>query len=257
MEYECFRVECDPDGVATVTFDRPPVNAQNRRSREEVTAIFDELSDTDEVRAVILTGAGHVFSAGADIKERRGIQAERGDYLRHNRLTREAFFAISACAKPVIAAINGPAIGAGFAFAACSDILICADDAYIQMPELDRGLAGGIKFLEEHFPRTFVRYLFLTGEKIHAPELLRLGVVCDVTPRGELLDRAREIARMIAAKSPVAVAKAKAAFGAVKDMSLVDGYRYEQGITIELSRTADAREAQSAFVEGRSAAFGE
>jgi enoyl-CoA hydratase len=242
------------DGIATVTFDRPPVNAQNRTSREELTSIFDMLSDRDDVRVVILTGSGHVFSAGADIKERVGLVSEPGDYIRHNRLTREAFYAIRDCAKPVIAAVNGGAIGAGFAFVACCDIIICAEEAYAQMPEINVGLAGGARFLDM-FSRTWARYIYLTGRKVSAQELYRLGVAQAVVPRDQLMPTAMEIAREIASKSPVAVQRNKAAFNTVESMPDRDGYRFEQSVTIELSKTEDAAEAQRAFVERRPAKF--
>src|SRR4051812_25514975 len=94
------------DGIATVILDRPPVNAQNAGIRERLVAIFDELSDREDVRVVILTAAGKVFSAGADIKERGDIASKLGAYRRNNRLTREFFYAIRDCEKPVIAAVN-------------------------------------------------------------------------------------------------------------------------------------------------------
>ena len=114
MAYECFKFSVE-NHIATVTYDRPPVNAQNRRARDEAIDIFDECGDRDDVRVIILTGAGKVFSAGADVKERVGLVSQPGDYTRHNRVTREFFYAIEDCTKPVIAAVNGPAIGAGFA----------------------------------------------------------------------------------------------------------------------------------------------
>lgn len=249
MQLEQFRIEIE-NHVATVTFDRPPVNAQNRRSREEITFAFDTLSDDPDVHCVILTGAGHVFSAGADIKERAGMRAEAGDYIRHNRLTRESFYAIRDCAKPVIAAVNGPAIGAGYALMANCDILLAAEEAYIQMPEIDRGLAGGAKFLEL-LPRSKARTLFFTGRKLSAAELHRLGVIEACVPRATLLDAAMEIAHEIAAKNPAAVARIKRAFNTVEEMPMRDGYRYEQGISADLSLTAEAREAQRTFATRR------
>jgi enoyl-CoA hydratase len=253
MELEQFRVEI-ADHIATVTFDRPPVNAQNRRSREELTWFFDTLSDDDDVRVVILTGAGKVFSAGADIKERVGIQAQAGDYIRHNRLTRESFYSITDCAKPVIGAINGPAIGAGYAVMACCDILLASNNAFIQMPEIDRGLAGGAKFLQL-LPRSKARLMFFTGWKVSAEELYRLGVIEACVDPGALMERATEIAREVASKSPIAVTKAKRSFNAVEEMPHRDGYRLEQGVTVELSRTEDSREAQRAFIEKRKPNF--
>lgn len=243
------------DHVATVTFDRPPVNAQNRQTREELIAIFDALSDTPEVRCVILTGANGIFSAGADIKERRGLVAKPGDYISHNRVTRESFYALTDCAKPVIAAINGPAIGAGYAFAACCDILLASTEAYVQMPEVNFGLAGGARFLEMHFPRSLARSMYFTADKVPAEELYRLGIVQAVLPPDELMPHARALAARIAEKSPLAVQKAKAAFNTTDEMPVRDGYRYEQTVTVELSHSPDTREAQAAFVEKRKPNF--
>lgn len=253
MDLEQFRIDI-AGGVATVTFDRPPVNAQNRRSREELTWVFDTLSGSQDVRAVVLTGAGRVFSAGADMKERVGIRAQAGDYIRHNRLTRESFFSISDCAKPVIGAINGPAIGAGYAMMACCDILLASETAFVQMPEIDRGLAGGAKFLQL-FPRSKARLMFFTGRKVPAAELLRLGIIEACLKPETLMDAALEIAREIAAKSPIAVTRAKQSFNAVAEMPLRDGYRIEQTTTVDLSKTEDAREAQRAFLGKREPRF--
>jgi enoyl-CoA hydratase len=255
MHLEQFRVTV-ADRVATVVFDRPPVNAQNRRTREEILHVFDTLSDDPDVGCVILTGAGRVFSAGADIRERAGMTAERGDYLRHNRVTREAFYAIRDCAKPVICALNGPAIGAGFALMANCDILLAAEGAYIQMPEVDVGLAGGAKFLEI-LPRSKARLMFFTARRVPAEELYRLGVIEACLPAEALMPAAQEIAREIAAKSPVVLERVKHAFNTVEEMPMRDGYRFEQGVSAALSRTADAREAQRAFVEKRKPRFGD
>lgn len=243
------------EGIATVTLDRPPVNAQNRALREELLWLFDTLSDRPDVRAIILTGAGNSFSAGADIKERVGLVQAPGDYLRHNRLTREFFHVVADCTKPVIAAVNGPAIGAGFALMSCCDILLMAEESWVQMPELDVGLAGGAAFLRRHFPPSAARMMFFTGRRVPAAELYRRGIIEACLPRAELLDAARVMAGEIAAKSPLAVAKAKHAFGTVEEMPFRDAYRFEQGVTIELSRTEDTREAQRAFVEKRKPVF--
>ncbi len=255
MDLQHFRIEVGDDRVALVTFDRAPVNAQDTRVREETTWVFDTLSDRDDVGAVILTGAGKLFSAGADLKERIGLVREPGDYRRHNRLTREGFYAITECAKPVVAAINGGALGAGCAMALACDILVAGEDAYLAMPEIDVGLAGGARFLQRYFPRSTLRAMYLTGARVPAAELLRLNVVHRVVPRAALLDEARTIARTIAAKSPVAVRLAKETMNSLEGMSVRDGYRFEQDVTVRLSFTEDAREAQRAFIEKRTPAF--
>lgn len=249
MDLQHFKLSIE-DRIATVLFDRPPVNAQNRRVREEITHVFDTLSDDPDVGCVILTGSGRVFSAGADIKERSGMTASKGDYIRHNRLTRESFYAIRDCTKPVICAVNGPAIGAGFALMANCDILLAADTAYIQMPEIDVGLAGGAKFLEI-LPRSKARMLFFTGRRMSAQELYRIGVIEACLPAEELMPAAREIAAEIAAKMPGVLQRVKHSVNVVEDMSLREGYRFEQGISAELSLTEETRSAQRAFAERR------
>jgi enoyl-CoA hydratase len=254
MELEQFRLEV-ADGIATVTFDRPPVNAQNRRTREELTYLFDTLNDRDDVRVAILTGTGNIFSAGADLKERVDLVHEPGDYVRHNRLVREFFYAVSDCSKPVIAAVNGPALGAGFVLMLACDIMIASDNAYFAMPEINVGLAGGARFLMEHVARSKVRSIYLTGRRVPAAELYRLGVIEACPPRDTLMDTALDLAREIAAKSPLAIRHIKRALNTIEEMPVRDAYRFEQTVTVDLSHTEDAREAQRAFVEKRKPEF--
>ncbi len=129
------------DYIATVVMDRPPVNAQSNQFREELIAAFDSFTDRDDVRVAILTGFGRMFSAGADMKE-RPTGENPGEYWKFNRLVREMFNSIHECAKPVIAAVNGPALGAGLGLAAHCDIILASDNAVFGMPEIDVGLAG-------------------------------------------------------------------------------------------------------------------
>ena len=243
------------DCIATVVMDRPPVNAQNAQMRAELTWVFDTISDRDDVRVAILTGTGNMFSAGADIKERPTVVKEPGDYLRHNRVTRECFYSIKECAKPVIAAVNGPAMGAGYALMVFCDIMLASDNAFVSMPEIDVGLSGGARMLLELFPKSKARRMFFTGCRVPAAELYRLGVIEACVPREQLMEEAMTIAREIAAKSPLAMRYAKEDINIIEELSLRDAYRYEQNITIALSKTEDAREAQQAFIERRPPVF--
>ena len=254
MKLENFRLDV-ADGIATITFDRPPVNAQNRQSREELIWILDTLGDRDDVRVAILTGAGDTFSAGADIKERVDLVRGPGDYASNNRVTREFFYAPADCGKPVIAAINGGAIGAGVALAIHCDIMLASENAFFAMTEINVGLAGGGRFLMEHFSRSRARYMYFTGRRIPAAELYRLGVIEACVPRAQLMDAAMEIAREIASKSPLAVKRAKRMLNTVEEMPVRDAYRYEQTVTVELSYSEDAKEAQRAFLEKRKPVF--
>jgi enoyl-CoA hydratase len=252
--YECFKVEI-ADYVATVTLARPPVNAQNRRFREEITAIFDALSDRADVRAVVVTGDGKTFSAGADLKERPGLSDEIGAYPRHNRVVRGSFDAVMECEKPVIAAINGAAIGAGCVLALCCDILIAGEDAYFAMTEVDVGLAGGVSHVRRFFRESDARLLIYTARRMAGPELYRMGVVSACVPADALLETARGIALDIAAKSPLAVRAAKRSFNVTENMPLRDAYRFEQSQTVALASSEETKEAQRAFAEKRKPSF--
>ena len=139
--------------VALVTMDRKPVNALNRDMRRELVATFDAISEREDIRCAVLTGTGSVFCAGADLKDRPNADIA-GDFLEHNRITRETGNAIRECAKPVIAAINGAALGAGFGLAAACDILYASESTTVGMPEINVGLAGGASMLKTLFGRS-------------------------------------------------------------------------------------------------------
>lgn len=254
MDLKYIRLDVS-DTIATVIMDRPPVNAQNAQFRTELTWVFDSISERDDVRVAILTGTGNMFSAGADIKERPGLVKEPGDYYRHNRVTRECFYSIKECAKPVIVAVNGPAMGAGYALMVFADIMIASDNAFVSMPEIDVGLSGGMRMLRELFPKSKARRMFFTGCRVSAQELYRLGIIEACVPREQLMEEAMKIAREISAKSPLAMRYAKEDANVVEELSIRDAYRYEQNITVALSKTEDAREAQMAFIEKRPPVF--
>ncbi len=254
MELENLKLDVT-DLVATVTLDRPPVNALGRAIREEMIHVFDVLHDREDVRAVVLTGSGTIFCAGADIKERSLMTGEPGEHVKLNRLVREVFYSVMECSKPVIAAVNGPALGAGFVLTLCCDILLAADGAIFAMPEVDVGLAGGVKFLQRHLTPSKARRLLLTGQRIPAPELYRLGVLEECVPGDQLLAAATAIAREIASKSPLAIQMLKQSLNTVENLTLRDGYRVEQDMAVELGQSEDAKEAKRAFLEKRKPVF--
>ncbi|WP_426956175.1 enoyl-CoA hydratase/isomerase family protein [Muricoccus radiodurans] len=245
------------DHVAVVTMNNPPVNAQDRRFQEEIALAFDRISEDEAVRCAVLTGAGRIFSAGADIKARAGREAERrpGDATQHLRRGRAGFDAVYECRKPVIAALNGPALGAGLALAASCDMLIASETASLGLPEVDVGLLGGGRHAMRLFGHSRTRRMMLTGYRVPGPELYRLGVVEACVPPDELMPAAMDLARQIAAKSPVATRLAKHGLNAIEWSSLRDGYRFEQELTAELGRYEDSQEAMRAFLEKRPPVF--
>ena len=236
--------------IAVVRLDKPPVNALDRATRRRLIEIFDEVSERADVRVAILTGTGKFFCSGADLKDRPDAE-KAGDFLDHNRWTRETGNAIRECAKPVIAAVNGPALGAGFGLMAACDIFLASEDATFAMPEINVGLAGGVSMLRTMFGRSFTRRMFFTGMKVPAAELYRRGVLDEVVPGDQLMPLAMEIAQEIASKAPLAVAYAKQAANMMDLMPQRDGYRFEQNITMALAKTEDAQEARKAFLEKR------
>lgn len=238
------------DYIAVVRLDKPPVNALDRATRRRLIEIFDEVSERSDVRVAILTGTGKFFCSGADLKDRPDAQ-KAGDFLDHNRWTRETGNAIRECAKPVIAAVNGPALGAGFGLMASCDIFLASEDATFAMPEINVGLAGGVSMLRTLVGRSFTRRMFFTGMKVPAAELYRRGVIDEVVPAGQLMPLAMDIAQEIASKAPLAIAYAKQAANMMDVMPQREGYRFEQNFTMALARTEDAQEARKAFLEKR------
>ncbi len=243
------------DHVATLTMNAPPVNALTRVLNDELTLALDRLSEIDDVRAVILTGAGKVFCAGADLKGRAEMIKGPGDLLAHARRTRECFHAIRECAKPVVVAINGAALGSGLAMVASADILVASERASLGLPEVDVGLLGGCRHAMRLFGHSRLRRMALTGFRVSGAELLRLGIVEACTAPDALLPTALELAAAIASKSPVSTRMGKHTLNVIEDMSLRDGYRYEQDMTAAIGKTDDAKEAQLAFKEKRAPRF--
>ncbi|QNB06146.1 enoyl-CoA hydratase/isomerase family protein [Herbaspirillum frisingense] len=241
--------------VATLTLNAPPVNALTRTLNDELTMALDAISETDDIRAVVLTGAGKVFCAGADLKGRAENIRQPGDFMAHSRRTRECFHAVRECAKPVVTAINGAALGSGLALVASSDILLASEQASLGLPEVDVGLLGGCRHAMRLFPHSRLRRMALTGYRVGGQELYRLGIVEACVAPEALLETALEIAHVIASKSPVSTRMGKHTMNVIEDLSLRDGYRYEQDMTAAIGKTEDAREAQLAFKEKRAPVF--
>lgn len=245
------------DHVAVVRMDNAPVNAYSRAFAEEMIEVFDELNDTPEVRAIVITGREKIFSAGADIKNRQNLGEIKGETYRHLRRTREVSNCIMECNKAVIAAVNGPALGAGMGPIVSADIILASENAVFGLPEIDIGLMGGVRHAMRLFPHSLMRRMVLTGYRLPAEEAYRRGIIEACVPLERLMDEAMAIARTIASKSPKALSLAKRAINTVETMPLRDGYRFEQNLTVEMTRHPDSKEAMRAFVEKRPAVFGD
>ena len=255
METELLKLHYPNEHVAIVRFSNPPVNAHSQKLLMETALIFDYLSDKEDVRVIILTGEGKCFCAGADIKERVGSEPKLGDHWQNSRRAREAYHSIFECQKPVIGAINGPALGGGLALASSCDILLASRSGCLGLPEINVGLLGGGRHAQRLFGHSRLRRMMLTGLRVFGPELHRLGVVEECTEDDELMARCLELAMEIASKSPIATKLAKHALNQIESMTLRDGYRFEQSMTGVLGHSKDSKEAMKAFVEKREPKF--
>ena len=239
------------DHVATVTLERPPVNAITRSTMVELRDTFRSLGDDPDVRVAVFTGAGEkAFMAGVDLKtfDTDDTEADPDD---PGRLPREALEAVLDCAVPVIAAVNGPALGAGLAYAAVCDVILAADHATFGTTEINVGLLGASAHLNLLLGRPKVRELFLTGVPATAEEMHRLGAVNRVVPVADLASAAADLASTLSAKSPLALRLAKAALNETEFLPLKEAYRTEQGYTRRLLEHPDSAEARRAFADKR------
>lgn len=241
--------------VATVTLDRPPVNALDDDTMDEIITTFDALGADPGVRAIVLTGAGRVFCAGADIRVR--ADADRDGPAAHNRLAREMLCAVLDCPVPVVAAVNGAALGGGLSLVASADLVVAAESAVFGLPELDVGLLGGTRHAMRLVGNQRTRWMLLCGTRYSAAELHAAGQIGRCVPASDLLPVAQEVARGIAGKSPTGVRLGKKAMNEVEAMALREGYRHEQTYTDVLRGHPDSDEAMRAFREHRPAVFGE
>lgn len=252
MPYESITLDRD-GGVAILTVNRPEQrNALNARVRREMLEALDELREEDEARVVVITGAGDkAFVAGADIREFAELSV---DEQRERMTGRRVFDEIAAFPLPVIAMINGYALGGGCELAAACDLRIAADTAKLGQPEVNLAIipgGGGTQRLPRLLGAGQAMRLILTGEIIDATEAHRIGLVDLLVPTGELRDRTLDIARAMAEKSPIALRMAKAAVRAAAEMPLSAGLGYETERFLTCFGSADKREGIAAFLEKR------
>jgi enoyl-CoA hydratase len=257
MPYENLLVERDA-GVLLVTINRPKVlNALNGPTLDELGGVVEEARQDATVRVVILTGAGDkAFVAGADINE-LAVQTPVGG-REHARRGQALFDRIERLGKPVIAAVNGFALGGGCELAMACTLRLAADSARFGQPEINLGIMPGYAG-SQRLPRLVGRgralHLLLTGDPITADEAWRIGLVNRVVPAAQLLDEARTLAHLLASKAPVAMRYILEAVAGGLDMPFADAVDYEATLFGLVSTTEDMREGTRAFLEKRKPTF--
>lgn len=236
--------------VALVRLDRPPVNALTLALYGEIADLFEALGNRTDVHCVVLTAAGHrAFCAGLDLREFLAAKVE--DDEARAAIVRRCFAAVRHCRIPVIAAVGGPALGAGCVLASVCDIRLATPNATFGLPEINVGRCGGAAHMGRHLPQGLLRQMFFTGQPIAAAEAYRVGFVQEIVEAEQLREKASALASIIAAKAPLGLRLGKEAMNCVEFMAVDDGYALEQNYSTRLMGTEDAREAARAVVEKR------
>ena len=249
------------DGVALVTIDNPPMNALSALLLDELETEIDRLDADDDVRAIVLVGAGErAFVAGADIKEFPALRDaaaeanERGSARGIQKLGHR----MDAARTPFVAAIHGFCLGGGLELAMCCDIRVASDDAQLGQPEIKLGLipgGGGTQRLPRLVGIGRAQYLNMTGDFVDAETASNWGLVEKVVPRAELRDTALGIARTIAACSPVSIGILRELARTTRDLPLEEGLRREADGFRRCLESEDGAEGVAAFIEKREPSF--
>ena len=243
------------DAIRVVTLNRPEVlNALNQATLDELATAFEECDRDEGVRCAVLWGGEKVFSAGADVREM--VDATSADMIRSYRF--QQWERIRRTATPIVAAVNGYALGGGCELAMLCDIIIAAETAQFGQPEVRIGVmpgAGGTQRLTRAIGKSRAMEMILTGRSMGAHEAQAAGLVSRVVPPDLCLEEAKRLAREVAARPPLAVRLAKEAVLQAFETTLEGGLQFERKCFHLLSSTEDKREGIRAFLEKRSPKF--
>ena len=245
------------DKLAVVTINRPPVNALNQEVLDELEKVIEGLSKEEDVRTVIITGVGEkAFVAGADIGEFPSLTSANGEKL--SRRGQQVFQKIADFPAPVIAAVNGFALGGGLELALACDIRVMAKNAKVGLPEVTLGIFpgyAGTQRLPRLIPSSKARELIFTGEMIDAEEAYKIGLADHLVEEGQAVDKAHEIAGKILKAGPIAIRLAKQAVNKGLEQTLEEGQETEASLFASLCDTEDQKEGAKAFLEKRKPEF--
>lgn len=246
------------DNILTVTINRPDkLNALNKMVMSELDEVVTEIYVNKEIKGAILTGAGaKAFVAGADISEFQGLSREEGEELA--RKGQEIFFRIENAPKPILAAVNGFALGGGCELAMACHFRLCSPNAKFGQPEVNLGIIpgyGGTQRLTRIVGKGKAIELMLTGRMMDAQEALQTGLVNYIIEPDELLTKTREILGIIGEKAPLAITKIIECVNLAEEGGVGDGFLYEQEAFGECFATEDMKEGASAFLEKRKPQF--
>ena len=246
---ELVRLEVE-DGVGTLRIDRPKMNALNVQVQEEVRAAALEATERDDVKAVVLWGGERVFAAGADIKEMAAMSYP--DMVKRSGGLQSAFSAVARIPKPVVAAVNGYALGGGCELTLCADYRIAADDATLGQPEVLLGIipgAGGTQRLSRLIGPSKAKDLVFTGRFVGAAEALALGLVDRVVPADQVYAEALAWAGRFRGAASLALRAAKESVDRGLEVDLDTGLEIERQQFAALFATEDRTNGMQSFIE--------
>jgi len=244
------------EGVAWITLNNPErYNALDYKMRKELKTALEDAAGDKTIAAVVIKGSGKAFCAGGDIQafaemkpmDVLELYKEVGTALVLGKIIRDM-------PKPVIAAVNGYCLGAGFELAQSCDIIFASEEAIFGQPEINVGLipgGGATQRLPRFIGEKKAKELIFTGERISAKEMAEMGLINKVVPADQLINTVNEFIEKIKSKSPVVIAAAKEAINAAMEMSLSEGFKYEAQIFAQLFSTEDQKEGAKAFLEKR------
>lgn len=257
VEYQDILLEVR-DQVAYLTVNRPKVlNALRMQTKEELEHAIDKIAADQNILGVIITGTGRSFISGNDISEIR-IDAKGEETVAMSTQAHRMFDKFEAMGKPIIAAVNGFAMGGGTELALACDIRIASSRAVFGLPEVHLGVApcyGGTQRLPRLVGTGVAKELLFTGRKVKAQEALAIGLVNKVVEHAELMNEAEDMMRGILKNAPIAVRVCKELVNKGMTMSLADGLVYEAELNGTLAETEDAREGVKSFFEKRDPVF--
>ncbi|UFQ18172.1 MULTISPECIES: enoyl-CoA hydratase/isomerase family protein [Streptomyces] len=238
------------EGVGTIRLDRPPMNALDIATQDRLKELAAEATRRDDVRAVVLHGGEKVFAAGADIKEMQAM--DHAAMIARSGALQESFTAVARIPKPVVAAVNGYALGGGCELALCADFRIAAENAKLGQPEILLGLipgAGGTQRLARLVGPAKAKDLIFTGRQVKAPEALAIGLVDRVVPAAEVYEQAHAWAARLARGPAIALRAAKESIDAGLEADLDTGLAIERTWFASLFATEDRERGMRSFVE--------
>lgn len=244
------------DYICTVTIDRPPANATNGETYREIRDTFYALDRREDIKVVILTGAGKIFMAGNDLGEFEEFY-EAGRCTAYYDTIRNAYLAVKNCRYPVIGAINGAAAGAGCAFAGCCDVLIAAEGAKFALSEIKVGIIGADGYASLLVPEKVLRYMAFSGNALKAEQIAQWGGIWKVVPREQVLDEAYQLAREFAANARRALILWKKCLNENYEHELPKKFDHNLQATIAYQPYHDFQEASKAFIEKRAPQYDE